>query len=146
VSVSPTSITAAASGSGATAADLIGRALRRHCPVCGRGRMFDGWFAQRERCDACGFRFERDEEEDYWLGAYFLNFMATEVLFALLLLMVLLSTWPRPPWTAIIWVGAIQMIATPILSYPLTKALWLAGDLIFRPPTEVDFAQREGSG
>jgi uncharacterized protein (DUF983 family) len=108
--------------------------------------MFDGWFAQRQRCDACGFRFDRNEEEDYWLGAYLLNFMATEVLFALLLGVVLLATWPRAPWQAIIWVGAVQMIATPILSYPLTKALWLAGDLIFRPPTEADFAQLDEGG
>ena len=59
--------------------------------------------------------------------------------------MVLLATWPRPPWPAIIW-GAVQMIATPILSYPQTKALWLAGDLIFRPPAAADFAQLDESG
>ena len=38
------------------------------------------------------------------------------------------------------------MIATPILSYPQTKALWLAGDLIFRPPAAADFAQLDESG
>ena len=108
--------------------------------------MFDGWFTQRLQCDECRFRFERGEEDDYWLGAYFLNFLGTEIVFALLLAVVLLATWPRPPWPAIIWLGAVQMIATPFVSYPLAKALWLAGDLIFRPPTEADFAPDEARG
>jgi uncharacterized protein (DUF983 family) len=51
-----------------TAARLLWRALARRCPVCGRGRMFDGWFSLRARCDDCGFWYERDEEEDYWLA------------------------------------------------------------------------------
>ena len=31
------------------------------------------------------------------------------------------------------------MIGTPIVFYPFAKALWLAGDLVFRPPTAADF-------
>jgi hypothetical protein len=37
--------------------------------------------------------------------------------------LVLVATWPDPPFS---------------------KALWLAGDLIFRPPTAADFATRAG--
>jgi uncharacterized protein (DUF983 family) len=104
--------------------------------------MFDGWFSLRSRCAACGFSFERDEEDDYWLGAYLLNFIATEVVFAGLLLAVLVATWPSPPWSWLIWMGAVQMIMTPIVFYPFSKALWLAGDLVFRPPIAADFAVR----
>jgi hypothetical protein len=32
------------------------------------------------------------------------------------------------------------MIVTPIVFYPFSKALWLADDLSFRPPTAADFA------
>ena len=32
------------------------------------------------------------------------------------------------------------MIVTPIAPYPSAKALWLAVDLVFRPPTTADFA------
>ena len=32
------------------------------------------------------------------------------------------------------------MIVTPIAPYPSAKALWLAVDLVFRPPTAADFA------
>jgi len=121
---------------------LLRRGLERRCPVCGRGSMFDGWFSLRPRCVECGFSFERDEEDDYWLGAYLLNFIATEVVFAGLLLAVLVATWPSPPWSALMWMGAVQMIVTPIVFYPFSKALWLAGDLVFRPPTPADFAPR----
>jgi len=83
--------------------------------------------------------FERGESEDYWLGAYLLNFIATEVLFALLVLIVLLATWPAPAWSLLTWLGVAQMIVTPIVFYPFSKALWLAGDLVVRPPAAGDF-------
>jgi uncharacterized protein (DUF983 family) len=118
---------------------LLGRALRLRCPVCGRGALLRTWFALAPRCAACDFSFERDEREDYWLGAYLLNFIVTEVVFALLVLVVLLATWPEPAWSLLTWLGAAQMIVTPILFYPFSKGLWLAGDLLFRPAGVADF-------
>jgi uncharacterized protein (DUF983 family) len=115
------------------------RALRLRCPRCGIGHAMRSWFTLRESCPECRLRFERDEEEEYWLGAYTLNFIATELVFALFLLLVLVATWPNPPWRAIIWVGVIQMCLTPILFYPFAKAVWLAIDLIFRPAGPEDF-------
>jgi uncharacterized protein (DUF983 family) len=129
-----------------TALRRFARALRRRCPECGRGRMFLGWFTLASRCPACGLSFERDEREDYWLGAYLLNFMATEVLFAVLVLVVLVATWPEPAWSLLTWLGAAQMIVTPIVFYPFSKALWLAGDLVFRPPNAGDFAPDAPAG
>lgn len=116
------------------------RALRLRCPRCGVGRVIRSWFALREACSACGLRFERDEQDDYWLGAYTLNFIVTEVVFALLLVVTLLATWPDPPWTWIVALGVVQMCVTPIVFYPVAKALWLAIDLIFRPVTPDDLA------
>jgi len=118
---------------------LLGRALRLRCPVCGRGPLLRSWFALETRCAACAFSFERDEREDYWLGAYLLNFIVTEMVFALLVLGVLLATWPEPAWSLLMWLGAVQMIVTPIVFYPFSKALWLAADLLFRPSNAADF-------
>ena len=59
--------------------------------------------------------------------------LVTEVLFATLLLVAVVVTWPAPPWRLLLWGGAIQMIVTPILFYPFSRALWLAADLVFRP-------------
>ena len=97
------------------------------------------WFSLRDACTECGLRFERDEQDEYWLGAYTLNFIATELVFALILAVALVATWPDPPWGAIIWIGVIQMCLTPIVFYPFAKALWLATDLIFRPVGSDDF-------
>jgi uncharacterized protein (DUF983 family) len=101
------------------------------------------WFTVNERCSACGLRFERgrDEEHDYWLGAYTLNFIVTEVVFGIGLLVVLLLTWPDPPWRLLLWGGGVLMIVTPIVFYPVSKALWLAIDLVARPPQPEDFAR-----
>ena len=121
------------------AGTLLGRALRLRCPPCGRAPLLRTWFTLAPRCDACGFSFERDERDDYWLGAYLLNFIVTEVLFAALVLGVLLATWPEPAWSWLLGLGAAQMIVTPVLFYPFSKALWLAGDLVFRPAGSRDF-------
>jgi uncharacterized protein (DUF983 family) len=61
------------------------------------------WFVLRQSCAICGLRFERDEADDYWLGAYTLNFIVTEVVFVLMLGAIPFATWPNPPWTVLIW-------------------------------------------
>lgn len=38
---------------------LVARGLRKRCPHCGRGRVFDGWYDTRERCPECGYVLER---------------------------------------------------------------------------------------
>jgi uncharacterized protein (DUF983 family) len=100
------------------------------------------WFAAHERCAACGLRFERgrDESQDYWLGAYTLNFIVTEVVFGIALLIALVLTWPDPPWCWLLYGGAVLMVLTPIAFYPASKCLWLAVDLVFRRPEPDDFA------
>ena len=93
-----TSLAAEPNGHGVTrptAGRLLWRGLARRCPLCGRGPMFDGWY-----------------------------FVATEVIFAALMLGVLVATWPNPPWSSLFWIGAVQMIVAPIVLYPFSKALW----------------------
>jgi hypothetical protein len=85
-------------------------------------------------CPGCGLRLDRGEP-DYWLGALLFNLIAAELLFAAGVLAVLLWTWPQPPWDVLQWGGIPVLVAFPILTYPITKLLWLTFDLIFRPPT-----------
>ena len=35
------------------------RGLKKQCPHCGRGRLFDGW-RHLDRCDVCGLVYERN--------------------------------------------------------------------------------------
>jgi uncharacterized protein (DUF983 family) len=116
-------------------------ALRGRCPHCGQGRLGRSWFITEARCARCGLRFDRsrEEEHEYWLGAFTLNFIVTEVVFAMALFIALLVTWPTPPWTLLLVGGGVLMIATPIVFYPYARALWLAIDLVFRPPQPEDF-------
>ena len=54
---------------------LVGRALRLHCLVCGRGRPFIGPLRMRETCEACGYRFAR--ESGYFIGSAYINAIFT---------------------------------------------------------------------
>jgi uncharacterized protein (DUF983 family) len=111
---------------------MLGRALRLRCPHCGGRPVLKDWFHLRERCPRCRLNLERGEN-DYFLGAYTLSLIAVETVFALGFLLVLVLTWPDPPWAAIQWGGAIVLTASVIGWYPFAKLLWLAIDLVFRP-------------
>lgn len=118
-------------------ARAIGRALLLHCPNCGGGGILQSWFALNERCPRCNLKLARDEA-DYFLGAYILSFVFLELIFAITFVVVLMLTWPDPPWRAIQWGAAILMVAAALIVYPFAKTLWLAADLIFRPAGKME--------
>jgi uncharacterized protein (DUF983 family) len=111
------------------------------CPNCGKGGLFYGFFNMRERCPNCGILLERGES-DYFIGAYTLNLIVVEILLALAFLVVVMVTWPNPPWEALQYGGVVLSIAGAVLCYPFAKTTWLAIDLIFRPPHREDFITR----
>jgi uncharacterized protein (DUF983 family) len=111
---------------------LFWRALRRRCPNCGAGGIFRRWLHMVPACPSCGLALER-REEGYIVGAYMFNIIAAELLFAAIFIATLLLLWPDPPWRFLTWGGAALMILMPVLFYPVSKTLFLAFDLIFRP-------------
>lgn len=115
------------------------RALRLRCPACGGGPVLLSWFRLAPSCPSCGLRFERGEE-GYWVGSYMFNIVASELLFAALGVVVVLATWPTPPWTALTLGGVALMVLAPFLFLPFSKVLFLAFDLLFRPPSDADYA------
>jgi uncharacterized protein (DUF983 family) len=115
------------------------RALTLRCPLCGARGVTRRWITVRPRCPRCGLRLDRGEP-DYWIGAMLFNLIAAESLFAVGVVVTLLVTWPRPPWDALYWGSIMGMAVLPIVTYPITKLVWLAFDLVFRPPHEGDFA------
>jgi uncharacterized protein (DUF983 family) len=123
---------------------LLSRALARRCPNCGAPGIFKSYTELREHCPNCGLRLQRGES-DYFIGAYLLNLVAVEVLFALLLGVVVIVTYPDTPWTLLQWSGMALIIVGAVICYPITKSLWLAADLMFRPMTEKELDwHREG--
>ena len=121
------------------------RALARRCPNCGAPGIFASYTELRANCPNCGLRLHRGES-DYFIGAYLLNLVAVELLFALLLAVVVIATYPDTPWAAIQWGGVALIIFGAVICYPFTKSLWLAADLIFRPMTEEELAWHRDGG
>src|ERR1700738_1211727 len=111
---------------------MILRALLRRCPNCGAHGIFKSFTELRERCPNCGIRLHRGEA-DYFIGAYMLNLVFVELLFALMGGAVVIATYPNTPWTLIQWGALVLILAGAVVCYPMSKALWLAFDLIFRP-------------
>ena len=120
---------------------LLGRALLLRCPNCGGRGLFEGFFRMKQRCPTCGMLLERGES-DYFIGAYTLNLIAVEALLAFAFLVVVVMTWPNPPWMALQYGGVILSVLGAVLCYPFAKTTWLALDLIFRPPHREDFITR----
>jgi len=81
-------------------------------------------------------------EPDYFLGGYTLNLIAVEALLAIGFLVVVLLTWPNPPWQALQYGGVALSVLGAVLCYPFAKTTWLAVDLMFRPPKREDFITR----
>jgi len=110
---------------------FVGRALLRRCPRCGERGIWRGWFVFRERCPHCGLELDRGES-DHFYGAFLLNFVVAELIPAVAFVVILIVTWPSPPWTAITWTAVILAASAPLATYPFTKTVWLALDLFFR--------------
>lgn len=121
------------------------RALRLRCPHCGGGPVFLSWRRLVPSCPVCGLGFERGEQ-GYWLGAYFFNLMAVETVFGVWIMGVLWWTWPAPPWDLVQAGSVVLMLVAPFALFPWSKTLFLAFDLLVRPPEAEDFtAPREAS-
>lgn len=111
---------------------LVGRAARLRCPRCGGGSIFRSPLELRDACPTCKLTLDRGES-DYFLGAYLVNLVAVELLFAAAMAAVVLLTWPDPPWDLIQYGGATLMVLGAVLCYPFAKVLWLGVDVAMRP-------------
>ena len=49
-----------------------------------------------------------------------------------------LAQWPDVPWDTLQVGAVIAMVASPFLTYPFTRTVWLAADLIFDPVKPTD--------
>ena len=122
-----------------TAAAMLKRALRLRCPLCSGGDLLETWLKPRAACPRCGLRLDRGES-DHFIGAYALNLVVAELLAAAVLVTIAVASWPDVPWRALEIGGVILMILAPIVLFPFSRTLWLAADLVFRPPVSADFS------
>ena len=111
---------------------MFARAIRLRCPVCGGGDISLSWLRLKQQCPTCSQDFQRGED-DYWIGAYAINWVAAETIAAVMGVAVLWWTWPRSGPATIVAVSAA--IIMPIAFFPFSRLLWLAFDLSFRKDT-----------
>lgn len=108
---------------------LLRRGLRQRCPVCGRGKIFAGFFKTYEKCPVCGFEFER--EPGYYSGAMAVNLVISELLIAIIA--VPLAASQVVPIPTLIILGVTLPVLLPILFYRPTKSLWMSFDHFIHP-------------
>jgi hypothetical protein len=72
------------------------------------------------------------------------NLIAAEALFAVGVFAVLMLTWPDPPWDLLQWGGVPVLVVFPVVTYPVSKLVWLAVDVQFRPLRPGDVAPDPG--
>ena len=110
---------------------MLWRGARKHCPVCGGGKLFSRWLNMQERCPTCGFKFER--EEGFFLGAFVVNVAVTEACLLVCLVAGVALTLPDPPVLKLAVAGVTAAVLVPVLGYPFSKTLWSAIDLAMHP-------------
>ncbi len=119
---------------------LFLRALRLRCPSCGGHPVILRWFMVSDNCPVCGIRLQRGEQ-GYWVGAYMFNLVAAELVWAGSMVAIVWSTWPDPPWTGLLVGGVLLMVLAPMAFFPFSRLVFLAFDLVFRPPRDEDYPE-----
>ncbi|MCY7379743.1 MAG: DUF983 domain-containing protein [Gemmatimonadaceae bacterium] len=88
----------------------------------------------RDRCLACGFRYERSDD-NYFMGAMFFNFMIGATLFMVALFSIIAFSGPDIPWDMLGYVIPILLGVCMVILYPFSKVVWLGVDVMMRPVT-----------
>ncbi len=110
---------------------MLTRGLTRHCPRCGSGHLYLGWFRMVDRCPRCGYTFAR--EEGFFLGAFVINFGATLAGLAVVmgvLIGVMAANGSQGAIVAVAVVAVAEAAVVPIVFYPFSKTLWCAIDMV----------------
>jgi uncharacterized protein (DUF983 family) len=107
-----------------------GRGMLRHCPYCGHGGIFDGWFTLKKQCPACGVTYAY--EDGYFLGSYPVNLVATELLAAAIVIGLII--WSSLSVLEMQVIAVALAVGLPLLGYPFALLIWVALDIAFHPP------------
>jgi len=107
------------------------RGLRLRCPVCGQGRLFDGWWKTRTHCTECGVPFAR--EPGFYLGAIYISYGLTAVVASALYLGLRFGAGNE---RAAFWASIGWTLFFPLLFFRHARSLWLAFDELCDPRTK----------
>jgi uncharacterized protein (DUF983 family) len=126
--------------------DFLLRGLFFRCPVCARGKIFEGVFKMRKECPVCHFTFER--EQGYFTSSIAINLVLSELLVTAAVLP-LAANPGIPIVNTILWCAPLTVLL-PLLFYRHSRSLWMCMDHylnpprgIPRPPTSLPESQEE---
>ena len=114
---------------------ILGRAFRLRCPRCG-GALYSGWFRMRERCAACGLRYER--EQGYFVGAIYFNYALTVGVAAGAVIAL--------DWTVGLTlaeqlaIGIALGALVPLIGFRFSRSLWLSINYLLSSADEIEDA------
>lgn len=104
-------------------------------------RLYRSLFSMNTHCDYCGLVYER--EQGYFIGAIYINIIATESLLLGTLLIYGLIT--RTISQTILTVLIVLAIVMPLVFYHHSRSLWLCLDHILNPrKRRIEQASSEG--
>lgn len=98
---------------------LLVRGLRRKCPQCGQGDLFNRWFKLRSHCSQCGLKY-LENQGDLWGVLLF----ADRVLFMVPLIAVVMVTQNAKVIWPYFFGGALAVAL--IVTFPHRMALSVA--------------------
>lgn len=88
-------------------------------------------------CPGCGLKFER--ESGYWVGAVTINTTVTFLSFVTVFTAMTFASWPDVAWGMVMGGTVAVNLLVPIVFYPLSKTLWAAMEISWRPLEPQDF-------
>jgi uncharacterized protein (DUF983 family) len=106
------------------------RGLKLKCPACGIGQLYKSFFKMHDECAYCGLVFSR--EQGYFIGAIYLNVIATEsLIFATYLVLILANRITDESTYITLFALALLL---PVVFHRHARALWLSLDHLLDPP------------
>lgn len=85
-----------------------------------------------ERCPRCGLLLDRGDA--FFLGGFVINFAVTELVLGIAIAVLVALTLPDPPLAVIAALAAGVTVSVPFVFYPFSKTIWLALEMVMRPP------------
>src|SRR5262245_14620562 len=109
---------------------LLYRGLKLKCPACGLGSLYQSFFKMHSECYYCELVFTR--EQGYFVGAIYLNVVATEFLIFIAYFSCLLVF--RTPERVTYSVAFALALALPVVLNRYARSIWLSLDYLVDPP------------
>ena len=102
------------------------------CPDCGHGSLYRRVYQLNHHCEYCGLIFER--EQGYFVGAIYINVLATNALIigTLLVFMLISGTVNQQ----ILWILFAVGATFPFLFFRHSRSFWINFDHYFDPLTK----------